>query len=66
MTVFRKQVNEDFEGDSNSFSFREPQFILAVVMICFIMCFVFTISAQRRQGRVVSANDFAGLSGNIR
>jgi len=60
MMMFEKPVNEDFEGDSNSFSFRAPQFIFAVVMICIVMCFVVPVSAQKRQGRVVSANDFAG------
>ena len=55
--MFRKQVNEDLEDGSNSLA---PQLILAAVLICFIMCFVSPVSAQKRQGRVVSANDFAG------
>ncbi len=36
------------------------QLILGVVMISIITGFVFTISAQKRQGRQVSANDFPG------
>src|SRR6266446_1983127 len=60
MTMFNKPLIEDFEGDSNSFPFRAPQFVLAVVMICIVMCLVFPVSAQKRQGRVVSANAFAG------
>lgn len=58
--MFRKLVNEDFAGDSNSFSFRARQFVLAAIMICFVMSFLFPVSAQRRQGRVVSALDFPG------
>jgi hypothetical protein len=60
MMMFKKPVNEDVEGYSSSFSFRAPQFVLAAVMICIVVCFVVPVSAQKRQGRIVSANDFAG------
>src|ERR1700741_4782448 len=59
-TIFRKPVNEEFESDLNSFSFRVLQFVLAALLICFVISFVSPVSAQTRQGRVVSANDYPG------
>jgi hypothetical protein len=58
--MFRKLISESCKRLSITFPSLVGQLILGVVMISIITGFVFAISAQKRQGRQVSANDFPG------
>jgi hypothetical protein len=60
MIMFKKLISESCKRLSITFPSSVAQLILRVVMISLITGFVFTVSAQRRQGRQVSANDFPG------
>lgn len=58
--MFKKLSTEALKHISNSFPALLFQLILGGGMILAITAFVFVVSAQRRQGRIVSANDFPG------
>ncbi len=58
--MFKKLISRSGKDLSITFSPLVVQLTLVVVAISIIMGLVFTISAQTRQGRQVSANDFPG------
>jgi hypothetical protein len=58
--MFEKLISESWKRLSITFPSLVGQLILGVVMISLITGFVFAVSAQKRQGRQVSANDFPG------
>lgn len=58
--MFSKLVSESCKRLAITFPSLVGQLILGVVMISIITGFVFAVSAQKRQGRQVSANDFPG------
>jgi len=60
ITMFKKLISESCKRLSITFPSLVGQLILGVVMISIITGFVFAISAQKRQGRQVLANDFPG------
>jgi hypothetical protein len=58
--MFKKLIGESCKRISITFPSLVGQLILGAVMISIITGFVFAVSAQKRQGRQVSANDFPG------
>ncbi len=58
--MFKKLISKSGKRPLITFPPLVGQLILGVVMISIITGFVLTISAQKRQGRQVSANDFPG------
>jgi hypothetical protein len=53
-------MSESCEHNLSSFPCRVRRLLLSAVMISTVACLVFSVSAQKRQGRVVSASDFPG------
>jgi len=58
--MFKKLISESCKRLSITSPSFVGQLVFGVVMISIITGFVFAISAQKRQGRQVSANDFPG------
>jgi hypothetical protein len=58
--MFKKLISDSCKGLSIPFLSLVGQLVLGVVMISMVTGFVFAISAQKRLGRQVSANDFPG------
>jgi hypothetical protein len=55
-----KDISKSCNRPAISFPSLVGKLILGLVMISSVTGFVFAVSAQKRQGRVVSANDFPG------
>jgi hypothetical protein len=58
--IMFKLINESCKGLSITFPSLVGQLILGLIMILIIAGLVFAVSAQKQQGRQVSANDFPG------
>lgn len=58
--MFKKLISESCERPSTTFPSVVGHLILDVVMISIVTGFVFAISAQKRRGHQVAANDFPG------
>jgi hypothetical protein len=56
----KKMISKSRKRLASPFPSLVGKLILGVVMISIIAVLVFAVSAQKRQGRVVSANDFPG------